>query len=245
MPRILTATGLPMSRLGLGTVQFGRTEQLKYPRKFELPSYHVLEDLIDEAQHRGINWVDTAPAYGFSEERLGKLLLYRRKHFIISTKVGEEFENGVSRCDLSLKHTRMSIERSLRRLRTDYLDIVLVHCDATDEILDCLYHFKKLGFIRYVGVSVKNRINYNVDVLMLTPDRINEAGECVVLIKKPLSSGYARDPEQTLKTLFQNPIIDAVVLGTLDRKHLIVASSLNACITMLSCIMVFFFYNLF
>ena len=71
-------------------------------------------------------------------KELCDLLRKERKNWVISTKVGEEFEantfsdEGVSRFDFSPKHTRMSVERSMRRLRTDYLDLVMIHSNGND-----------------------------------------------------------------------------------------------------------------
>ena len=59
--------------LGLGTVKFGRNQKIKYPT-FELPSDQAVCQLLDDAQNYGINLLDTAPAYGIAEERLGQLL---------------------------------------------------------------------------------------------------------------------------------------------------------------------------
>ena len=76
--------------------------------------------------------------------------------------MGEEFSAGESHFDFSGAHTRESIERSLRRLKTHYLDLVLIHSDGNDlEILehtDCLESLMRLkeeGLIRAVGMSTK------------------------------------------------------------------------------------------
>ena len=72
--RSLGATGLRVSPLGLGTVKFGRNRGVKYPRTFELPTDRAILNLLETAWESGINLLDTAPAYGASEERLGRLL---------------------------------------------------------------------------------------------------------------------------------------------------------------------------
>ena len=72
--RQLGATGLEVSRLALGTVKFGRNEGVRYPQPFELPSDAQLDTLIGCAAELGVNLLDTAPAYGHSETRLGRLL---------------------------------------------------------------------------------------------------------------------------------------------------------------------------
>src|SRR5882672_8748483 len=81
------------SVLGLGTVKFGRNRNVRYPGGdgFALPSDREIETLLDVAVECGINVLDTAPAYGASEERLGKLLGARRREFFLMTKTGEEF----------------------------------------------------------------------------------------------------------------------------------------------------------
>ena len=130
--RPLGATGLKVSPLGLGTVKFGRNQGVKYPHPFELPSDREARALLDLAWDLGINLLDTAPAYGDSEERLGRLLRQNRRDWVIVTKVGEEFHDGVSRFDFSAAATRASVERSLRRLGVEALDAVLIHSSGDD-----------------------------------------------------------------------------------------------------------------
>ena len=83
-----------MSVLGLGTVKLGRNAGLKYPAPFELPSDAEAMALLDACAEVGVNLLDTAPAYGSSEERLGAMLRERgdRDDWVISTKVGESFD---------------------------------------------------------------------------------------------------------------------------------------------------------
>lgn len=219
MPRKrLGRTDIEVSTFGLGTVKFGRTQSLKYPETFSLPSDEQIRALLGCARDMGVNFLDTAPSYGYSEERLGDLLWKERKHWVISTKVGEEFEaskffdEGVSRFDFSAKHTRVSVERSLRRLRTDYLDLVLIHSDGNDlEVLQntgalhTLQQLKQEGWIRALGISSKTpegglAAAEVCDAVMLVYNRdyTDEKAvidKCVqqgaaVLLKKVLASGH-------------------------------------------------------
>ena len=161
-PRPLGNTGIKVSPLGLGTVKIGRDQGLKYPNRFKLPPDHEILALFREARTLGINFIDTAPAYGASEEKIGKLLP-DRQDWVIGTKVGEEFSAGKSHFDFSGAHTRDSVERSLRRLKTDYLDLVLIHSDGNDlhilentDCLESLMRMKEEGLIRAVGMSTKS-----------------------------------------------------------------------------------------
>lgn len=210
--RNLGSTGLEVSCLGLGTVKIGRNEGVKYPSGFELPDDNRVRELLALAQSLGINFIDTAPAYGTSEERLGQLL-GNRHDWVICSKTGEEFEKGKSHFDFSAKHTRFSVERSLRRLRTDYIDLVLVHSDGHDghiiQQTDCfetLDRLKEQGLIRAFGISGKTvaggllALDY-ADAVMVTFNRSEQSEREViqrahelnkaVLIKKAFNSGHA------------------------------------------------------
>lgn len=92
---------MEVSILGLGTVKFGRTAGARYAAPFELPSDDDIAELLATAQSLGINLLDTAPAYGTSETRLGAALAGQRAAWIIATKTGEEFDGVKSRFDFS------------------------------------------------------------------------------------------------------------------------------------------------
>lgn len=229
--RALGSTGLLASCLGLGTVKFGRNQGVKYPAGFELPDDKQASSILGLAYELGINLIDTAPAYGSSEERLGKLLTNRHE-WIVCSKTGEEFINGQSRFDFSAKHTRFSVERSLKRLRTDYLDLVLVHSDGNDEHIiqqtDCfetLLKLKQQGLIRAFGLSGKSvaggllALQY-ADAVMVTFNRgetserevIQQAKKLgkAVLIKKAFNSGHAVavDASEKHQAVRENPASD-------------------------------------
>jgi aryl-alcohol dehydrogenase-like predicted oxidoreductase len=244
--RPLGSTGMTVSALGLGTVKLGRTEAVKYPQQFTLPDERSAANLLAQAREMGINLLDTAPAYGNSEERLGRLLAGQRHAWILCSKVGEEFEQGKSRFDFSPEHTRRSVQRSLHRLATDVLDIVLVHSDGNDldiiesmGTLEALAQLKAEGMIRAVGVSTKTVAGGLAaarccDVVMLTynPGQREELpvlDACArhgtaALVKKVLGSGHmawGRDGVQDCMNLaFAHPGTSAAIVGTINPAHL-------------------------
>jgi aryl-alcohol dehydrogenase-like predicted oxidoreductase len=235
--RPLGSTGLEVSVLGLGTVKIGRNRGVKYPggEGFALPTDREVEELLDTALSLGINLLDTAPAYGSSEERLGTLLGARRERFVIVTKVGEEFDGTRSTWDFSPRAVEESVERSLRRLRTDRVEGVLLHCPHDDlaslDALETLDRLKRKGLIRFVGASTYSveaglRAVERSDVVMLEPwpvqrpvmRRAKEAGKGV-LLKKALGSGHRQASAEVFGSLLGKEVASAIV-GTLNPDHL-------------------------
>ncbi|GAB5497900.1 MAG: aldo/keto reductase [Pseudohongiellaceae bacterium] len=243
--RALGSTGIQVSCLGLGTVKFGRNLDVKYPQGFALPEDHEVLRLLEQARELGINLLDTAPAYGSSEQRLGRLLS-NRDDWILTTKVGEEFLSGKSFFNFDAEHVQKSIERSLRHLNTDYLDLVLIHSDGKDlailESSDCLETLEKLkakGLIRAIGMSTKTvdggkRAVELTDAVMVTYNPASTEEESVidyaaqqhkgVLIKKALNSGHLGgqqgDVASDLAFALNKPGVSSVIVGTINPEHL-------------------------
>jgi aryl-alcohol dehydrogenase-like predicted oxidoreductase len=232
----------------LGTVKWGRNQKVKYG-PFELPDDPSLLRLLDEAEAAGINVIDTAPAYGIAEERVGKLLQGRREHFTIVTKVGEEFVDGESRYDFSAAAIEQSVLRSLRRLHTDRLDFVLLHCPPNDvaaitgsPALEVLARLKQSGEIRYFGVSsmtlegglkavalsdaVMVAWNYQYREQESVIRRAGELGRAVFL-KKALLSGNLQGGtggeslvERCVHAALELPEMSSLIGGTINLAHL-------------------------
>jgi aryl-alcohol dehydrogenase-like predicted oxidoreductase len=240
--RPLGSTGIEVSPLGLGTVKFGRNEQVKYPRPFTLPDDATVASLLALAQDLGINLVDTAPAYGSSQERLGQLLPGPRERWVIVSKVGEFFDHGTSRFDFSFTTTQQVVEDSLRTLKTDYLDVVLIHSDGDDlrileqeGALDALRELKERGLIRAYGMSSKTlegglRAVEEMDLVMAACnldyrdelpvlEAATELGRGV-LIKKGLQSGHANSIEEAMRFVFSQPGVSSMIVGTINPRHL-------------------------
>lgn len=188
--RPLGATGLSVSPIGLGTVKLGRNRGVKYPAPFDLPSDADATRLLETARELDINLIDTAAAYGVAEERLGRLLPGRREEWVIVTKAGEEFDGQRSDFDFTAAGITASVQRSLQRLNTEVLDVVLLHSDGSDRKLigesggddrdwqtegfEALARLKRQGHIRAYGISTKTpegallAVERGVDIVMLT-----------------------------------------------------------------------------
>ncbi len=245
--RELGQTGIQVSPLGLGTVKFGRDQQVKYPWSFTIPDDQAIRTLLSLSRDLGINVLDTAPAYGTSEQRLGQLLT-NRQDWVIVSKVGEAFENGQSHFDFSAHTTRKTIENSLQKLHTDYLDVVLVHSDGDDQriihqedVIETLQQLKQEGLIRAIGLSTKTTEGglwtvENTDVIMATRNSADHTDDPVldralvlnkgVIIKKGLQSGHADSKaggggiEAALNYVFSHQAVNCLIAGTINAQHL-------------------------
>jgi aryl-alcohol dehydrogenase-like predicted oxidoreductase len=150
--RHLGNSGLVVSAVGLGTNNFGMKLDFEQTRK-------VVYAALDE----GITLFDTADAYGESEERLGKLLEGRRDDVVLATKFGHDLtaSGAVNGQDWgargSRRYIRRAVESSLRRLRTDWIDLYQLHHPdpqtPVEETLTALTELVREGKVRYLGNS--------------------------------------------------------------------------------------------
>ena len=150
----ISETPLNLSRVGLGTWAIGGWMWGGTDEEESVAT-------IDAAIGRGINLIDTAPAYGFgrSEEIVGRAIAASqlRSRVVIATKVGLEWKDGKVFRNATRNRIMQEVEDSLRRLRTDYIDIYQVHwpdplapIEETAEAMQALFD---LGKIRAIGVS--------------------------------------------------------------------------------------------
>jgi aryl-alcohol dehydrogenase-like predicted oxidoreductase len=147
--RPLGTSGLVVSRVGLGCNNFGRRIGLDQARA-------VVDAAIDE----GVTLFDTADSYGDSEQILGTALDGRRDQVVVATKFGWDV-GGANGPDWgargSRRYIRRAVERSLRRLRTDWIDLYQLHrpdgVTPMEETLAALTELVREGKVRYVGSS--------------------------------------------------------------------------------------------
>lgn len=240
-PRPLGRTGLHISPLGFGAFKIGRNEKIKYPRPYDLPDEASVARLLDGVLALGITHIDTAPAYGVSEERIGRCLSARRSEFVLSTKVGEVFEGGQSRYEFGSEAIRTSVARSLSRLRTDALDVVLLHAPADDvrvlqetPAVETLQGLKAAGDVRAIGLSGKTAAAARLaldwaDVLMVEyhvtdPSHAELIAEAAargvgVLVKKGLAAGHL-PAAQAIPFVLNTWGVSGLVVGGLSLEHL-------------------------
>ncbi|WP_220505067.1 aldo/keto reductase [Microbispora sp. H10830] len=147
--RRLGDSGLVVSALGLGGNNFGRRIDLDATRA-----------VVDAALDAGVTLIDTADIYGESETLLGEVLKGRRDQVVIATKFGGDV-NGANGPDwgarTSRRYVRLAVERSLRRLKTDWIDLYQLHfpdpSTPIEETLSVLTDLVREGKVRYVGSS--------------------------------------------------------------------------------------------
>jgi aryl-alcohol dehydrogenase-like predicted oxidoreductase len=145
--RRLGDSGLVVSVVGLGCNNFGRRIDLDATRA-----------VVDAAIEEGVTLFDTADIYGESETFLGEALQGRRDDIVLATKFGAMVLHGPDhQARAGRRYIRRAVESSLRRLRTDYIDLYQMHFPdpetPIDETLSALDDLVHEGKVRYIGIS--------------------------------------------------------------------------------------------
>ena len=206
--RQLGKTDLTISRLGAGLAEIGFELTLAEEAQAAL----VLNTALDG----GINFLDTAACYDISEEVIGRTIAHRRQEYILSTKCGH-VTDGYEGEPWTAQTVRDSIERSLKRIKTDYVDVVHLHsCDLEvleqGDVIQELLDAKQAGKTRYIGYSGDNEaaewaVKSNLfDVLQtsfnlvdqrarlrLFPEAINKG--IGIIAKRPIANGVWAAPK--------------------------------------------------
>ena len=149
----LGKTGLKVTRLGFGLAEIERQERWG-------GDVSEAGRILDAALDSGINFLDTAACYASTEELIGNTIAHRRGEYILATKCGH-VTGGSTGEPWTSATIEESIDRSLRRMRTDYVDLVQLHsCDKDvlerGEAVEALIRAKETGKSRFVGFSGDN-----------------------------------------------------------------------------------------
>jgi len=238
--RPLGRTGLRVPPLGFGAFKIGRNQGIKYPAGYELPDDAAVSRLLNGVLDLGCTLIDTAPAYGLSEERIGRAIGHRRGEFVLSTKVGETFDDGVSRYDFTRDGVEHSLQRSLQRLQTDVLDLVFIHSNGNDrhvltetDVVAVLHEWRDRGAIRAIGLSGKTvegaraamswadavMVEYHLDDTSHADVIAEAAMQGVgVFVKKGLASGRLPAAE-AIRFVIGTPGVSSLIVGGLSLDH--------------------------
>jgi aryl-alcohol dehydrogenase-like predicted oxidoreductase len=155
--RMLGSTGLEVTRLGYGAMELAGIKAPVEPGD----AHKLLNRVLD----LGINFIDTSPDYGGSEELIGQAISHRRDDYFLASKCGcpvtipFELRNGRPVHLFTAENVQGAVEQSLTRMRTDYLDLVQIHMSPSraeleeSETLETLLSLKREGKLRFIGIS--------------------------------------------------------------------------------------------
>lgn len=152
--RALGKTGLRTSLIGFGASPLGNEFGASEPQEGKRAVHHAIE--------QGINYFDVAPYYGrtLAETRLGEALVGYRHKVLLATKTGRYGKDREIGFDFSAGRVIRSLEESLRRLRTDYIDVFQIHDieyarkeQIIEETMPAMIKLKESGKVRFVGIT--------------------------------------------------------------------------------------------
>jgi aryl-alcohol dehydrogenase-like predicted oxidoreductase len=233
--RQLGRSGLRVSCLTLGTMTFGGRGQFRDVGQTDLE--HARRQ-IDMARDAGVNLIDTADVYsdGLSEEIVGQALEGRRDAVLLASKARFPMGTGPNDAGLSRHHLIEACEASLRRLRTDHIDLYQVHewdgQTPLEETLAALEHLVQSGKVRYVGCS--NFAGWQVMKALGTADRTGLprfVSQQVYLSLQERSAEYEIVPsaiDQGLGLLIWSPLAGGLLSGKYRRGEPAPAGSRHA-----------------
>jgi len=155
---ILGRTGLEVTRLGYGSMG------IRGPKTWgvRVIGEEAADEFLNAVLDAGINFIDTSPDYGISEQRIGRYISSRRNEFFLATKCGCVYTQHEDH--LEIDHTwkkeviQRNIETSLQRLRTDHVDVLQFHGGDAETLkrqglIELLMGFRDQGMIRFIGAS--------------------------------------------------------------------------------------------
>jgi aryl-alcohol dehydrogenase-like predicted oxidoreductase len=194
--RKLGNTELKVSVIGIGTDQFSGSWNKHFTNT-------EVTKILNHGEKLGINFIDTAECYGdhTSESLIGESIKNSRDHWIIGTKFGHQYNDhrNIRNVDFNPKSVISQFEKSLKSLKTDYVDVYQFHSGTNEEFFqnelwDVLNELVKSGKIKHLGVSIvnsvilsndyqqlKNSKNYNCEVIEVVYNRLNRKVEETVL----------------------------------------------------------------
>lgn len=208
--RRLGRTGLAVSEVSLGTVELGMDYGMPVAGEHLRPSEAQAARLLNRALDLGVNFIDTARAYGASEEVIGRALKTRRHEYILATKLAPIREEGQSDRELR-EQVKASIGESLRALQTDVIDLLQLHHVPVEviregRIVEAVREAQRAGDVRFIGASTYGE---EAPLLALADGRY----DCLQIAY----SAVDRRPEARILPLAQQKDVGIVVRSVLLR----------------------------
>jgi aryl-alcohol dehydrogenase-like predicted oxidoreductase len=209
----LGRSGLYVSEFALGAMTFGAT------------SWGCDEDTAVSLVHRyldaGGNFIDTADIYGPSEDILGRIVAGRRADVVLATKVGLPMGPAPNDRGCSRTHILRGCESSLRRLRTDYLDLYWIHLDDAaapmEETIAALDHLVRSGKVLYIGAS--NLRSYRLMKALAISDQLGAArfiafqGQYNLIVRGLEREHFGLFDEESLGFVSWSPLAAGMLTG--------------------------------
>jgi myo-inositol catabolism protein IolS len=223
--RELGNTGMKVSEIGIGGWGIGGVQIVEgRPNSYGAADDDEAVRMIHWAIDQGINFIDTAPAYGFghSEEVIGRAVHDRRDKVVLETKVGEHYPDGKKTWSFEPEFVRRSLDESLQRMRTDYVDSFVLHLPAdggvsVKQALAAMDAATATGKVRAVGASIYDNA---MGIELMRSGRCQVVQQALSLLQ-PDAAGQLLPEAQRLgigvivrQALFRGFLTDGVTRGT-------------------------------
>ena len=203
--RTLGKTDMNVTRLGLGLAEIPRHDDSQ-------SDVEAAGRVLNAALDGGINFLDTAACYGETEEMMGKTVAHRRDEYFLATKCGHVTGVATGK-PWSVETIEQSIDRSLKRLQTDHVDLVQLHSCPLEvleqgDVIEALQRARDAGKTRYIGHSGDNKAarwaveSGHFDTLQTSYNLVEQHGHT----KKLLSLAH----EKGMGTIIKRPVANGV-----------------------------------
>jgi aryl-alcohol dehydrogenase-like predicted oxidoreductase len=241
--RLLGRTGMQVTALGYGSMDLRGAASGRSTREVsEEQAERILNALLDA----GVNYIDTSIDYGLSEERIGKYIGHRRSEYFLASKCGclvggERGESGYAHV-FTRENIVAGVNQSLRRLQTDYLDLVQFHASPSKAQLEehgglqALLDLQSEGKVRFIGMSgtipnLEEQIDMGVFDVFQIPysalqreheDLIRKASEggAGIVVRGGIAQGAPAREEGKPWDRWQQAELSTTIVGTVNPQHL-------------------------
>ena len=250
LKRTLGRTGLEVTQLGYGSMG------LRGPKTWgvRVVSEESADTFLNSVLDAGINFIDTSPDYGISEERIGRYICGRRSEFYLATKCGCVYTQHEDHLEIDHVWDRdvvaRNLETSLQRLKTDHIDILQFHGGDAESLqraglIETLMEFRDQGMIRFIGsssslpklpamIALGVFDTFQIPYSCLAPqhhDLITKAAEtgAGIIIRGGVAQGGpdAKIQREALNAVWSNAKLDEILPAGMSRAELILRYTLS------------------